>query len=313
MRRARRERHRLRPAAPARRAPASQGTPRPAPRVRPAGVRAQGYHAAAMDDIAERAGVSKPVLYQHFPGKLDLYLALLDTSCDAIIDNCRPALASTHDNKQRVEAAIAVFFDLRRQRLRRVPAGLRVRPDQRAVRARARRPGHQRVRRLIARVIRDDTGLPRPPACSRSPCGNGAGQRAVLAVREGPHPATEAAALVGTRLGRHPRLPPQRRALTRHQTSREGAHVEVKIGIQHASRELNFEPTEDLDSVEQKVAEAVKDGISPSPTPGAADRGAGRPHRVRRDRWRGRRPGRLPQLSAPPRLHSSGCFPACSR
>ena len=29
---------------------------------------AQGYHAAAMDDIAERAGVSKPVLYQHFPG-----------------------------------------------------------------------------------------------------------------------------------------------------------------------------------------------------------------------------------------------------
>ena len=50
---------------------------------------AQGYHAAAMDDIAERAGVSKPVLYQHFPGKLDLYLALLDRSCDAIIDNCR--------------------------------------------------------------------------------------------------------------------------------------------------------------------------------------------------------------------------------
>ena len=30
---------------------------------------AQGYHAAAMDDIAERAGVSKPVLYQHFPGQ----------------------------------------------------------------------------------------------------------------------------------------------------------------------------------------------------------------------------------------------------
>jgi AcrR family transcriptional regulator len=37
-----------------------------------------GYHAAAMDEIADRAGVSKPVLYQHFPGKLDLYLALLD-------------------------------------------------------------------------------------------------------------------------------------------------------------------------------------------------------------------------------------------
>ena len=46
---------------------------------------ANGYHAAAMDDIAERAGVSKPVLYQHFPGKLELYLALLDTHCDAIV------------------------------------------------------------------------------------------------------------------------------------------------------------------------------------------------------------------------------------
>jgi len=72
---------------------------------------AQGYHAAAMDDIAERAGVSKPVLYQHFPGKLDLYLALLDTACDAIIDNCRDALDSTHDNKLRVEAAMKVFYD----------------------------------------------------------------------------------------------------------------------------------------------------------------------------------------------------------
>ncbi|MBA3780415.1 TetR/AcrR family transcriptional regulator [Nocardioides sp. InS609-2] len=71
---------------------------------------AQGYHAAAMDDIAERAGVSKPVLYQHFPGKLELYLALLDTSCDQIIDNCRQALASTTDNKLRVGATVEVFF-----------------------------------------------------------------------------------------------------------------------------------------------------------------------------------------------------------
>ena len=72
---------------------------------------AQGYHAAAMDDIAERAGVSKPVLYQHFPGKLDLYLALLDASCDQIIDNCRLALESTHDNKQRVLATMYVFYE----------------------------------------------------------------------------------------------------------------------------------------------------------------------------------------------------------
>jgi AcrR family transcriptional regulator len=72
---------------------------------------AQGYHAAAMDDIAERAGVSKPVLYQHFPGKLELYLALLDQSCDTIVERCREALVSTEDNKQRVAATMDVFYD----------------------------------------------------------------------------------------------------------------------------------------------------------------------------------------------------------
>jgi AcrR family transcriptional regulator len=64
-----------------------------------------------MDDIADRAGVSKPVLYQHFPGKLELYLALLDQSCDTIIDATREALKSTEDNKQRVAATMQVFYD----------------------------------------------------------------------------------------------------------------------------------------------------------------------------------------------------------
>jgi AcrR family transcriptional regulator len=71
----------------------------------------RGYHAAAMDEIAERAGVSKPVLYQHFPGKLELYLALLDLHVDDMVARCRAALDSTTDNKQRVQAAIGAFFD----------------------------------------------------------------------------------------------------------------------------------------------------------------------------------------------------------
>jgi AcrR family transcriptional regulator len=72
---------------------------------------AQGYHAAAMDEIAERAGVSKPVLYQHFPGKLDLYLALLDESVEALTATIRTALDSTTDNKQRVTATFQAFYD----------------------------------------------------------------------------------------------------------------------------------------------------------------------------------------------------------
>jgi AcrR family transcriptional regulator len=72
---------------------------------------AQGYHAAAMDEIAERAGVSKPVLYQHFPGKLDLYLALLDESADELVRTMSEALSSTTENRQRVPATFKAFYD----------------------------------------------------------------------------------------------------------------------------------------------------------------------------------------------------------
>ncbi|SEQ02440.1 MULTISPECIES: TetR/AcrR family transcriptional regulator [Lentzea] len=72
---------------------------------------ANGYHAAAMDEIAERAGVSKPVLYQHFPGKLELYMALLESHVDELVGRVRTAIGSTSDNKLRVRAAVAAFYD----------------------------------------------------------------------------------------------------------------------------------------------------------------------------------------------------------
>jgi AcrR family transcriptional regulator len=73
---------------------------------------ARGYHAAAMDEIAERAGVSKPVLYQHFPGKLDLYRALVQGAADDMVRTVRAAIRSTTDNKARVHATIQAYFDV---------------------------------------------------------------------------------------------------------------------------------------------------------------------------------------------------------
>lgn len=72
---------------------------------------ASGYHAAAMDDIAEQAGVSKPVLYQHFPGKLELYLALLEEQAVELVERVRAAMTSTSDNRLRVHNAMAAYFD----------------------------------------------------------------------------------------------------------------------------------------------------------------------------------------------------------
>src|SRR5918994_543272 len=71
----------------------------------------RGYHAAAMDDIAEAAGVSKPVLYQHFSSKLELYLALLDRSCERLVEIVAEALTATEDNAERVTAAVGAFYD----------------------------------------------------------------------------------------------------------------------------------------------------------------------------------------------------------
>jgi len=121
---------------------------------------AQGYHAAAMDDIAERAGVSKPVLYQHFPGKLDLYTALLDASCDDIIDNCRRALESTADNKLRVGAAMEAFYEY----IAGHDGAFRLvfesdLTNEPAVRAAVDRVTSE-CAAMIAHVIHDDTGLP---------------------------------------------------------------------------------------------------------------------------------------------------------
>lgn len=70
----------------------------------------RGYHAAGMDEIADRAGVSKPVLYQHFPGKFELYLALLDEADREIVDAVLAGMNSATDNKERVKAAVAAYF-----------------------------------------------------------------------------------------------------------------------------------------------------------------------------------------------------------
>ncbi|SDJ32884.1 transcriptional regulator, TetR family [Frankineae bacterium MT45] len=72
---------------------------------------ANGYHAAAMDDIASEAGVSKPVLYQHFPGKLELYLALIDEQAEALVGAIRRALSETSDNQERVHGVLSTFFN----------------------------------------------------------------------------------------------------------------------------------------------------------------------------------------------------------
>jgi AcrR family transcriptional regulator len=71
----------------------------------------RGYHGAGMDEIADRAGVSKPVLYQHFPGKTELYAAVITKHRENLVSGVRQALRTTTDNRRRLSAAIEAFFD----------------------------------------------------------------------------------------------------------------------------------------------------------------------------------------------------------
>ena len=71
---------------------------------------AAGYHSAAMDEITDRANVSKPVLYQHFPSKLDLYLAVLDLHIDSLVFAIQKAIASNRENSSRVAATVEAYF-----------------------------------------------------------------------------------------------------------------------------------------------------------------------------------------------------------
>lgn len=71
---------------------------------------AHGYHGASMDEIAEVAAVSKPVLYQHFPGKRELYLALLDSHLAEFSELLDAAIASSNDNRERVYNTIDTYY-----------------------------------------------------------------------------------------------------------------------------------------------------------------------------------------------------------
>lgn len=72
----------------------------------------QGYHHVSMDDIADRAEVSKPVLYRHFPSKLDLYLDVVDHRAEALLAAIHAALADDPaDGRAVVRALVRAYVE----------------------------------------------------------------------------------------------------------------------------------------------------------------------------------------------------------
>jgi AcrR family transcriptional regulator len=69
----------------------------------------QGFHATSMDEIAEAAGVTKPVLYQHFPSKRALYSELLDDTGKQLLETIVES-AGTTQGRAAVEGGFRAYF-----------------------------------------------------------------------------------------------------------------------------------------------------------------------------------------------------------
>ena len=70
-----------------------------------------GFHGVSMDDVAREAGVTKPILYDHFSSKEALYLALLDADAEALEERIRAALAAPMGNRERIRQSFQAYFD----------------------------------------------------------------------------------------------------------------------------------------------------------------------------------------------------------
>ncbi len=69
-----------------------------------------GFHGASMNDIAEAAGVTKPVLYQHFDSKRDLYKALILEVGNRLLDSIAKATAEATDGKSQTDLGFRAYF-----------------------------------------------------------------------------------------------------------------------------------------------------------------------------------------------------------
>jgi len=70
----------------------------------------QGFHGTSMNDVADAAGVTKPVLYQHFASKRELYLALLEEVGRELLEAIAKATAVALDGRSQTEAGFGAYF-----------------------------------------------------------------------------------------------------------------------------------------------------------------------------------------------------------
>jgi AcrR family transcriptional regulator len=69
-----------------------------------------GYHETSLDAVAERAGVSKALLYEHFSSKRELYVAMLEMHVHELVERIAGAVAAAEPGEPRMRAGLEAFF-----------------------------------------------------------------------------------------------------------------------------------------------------------------------------------------------------------
>jgi len=71
----------------------------------------RGYEATSIEEVAARADVSKPVVYEHFGGKEGLYAVVVDREMQLLLDRFTSALSADGHPRELLERAALVLLD----------------------------------------------------------------------------------------------------------------------------------------------------------------------------------------------------------
>jgi AcrR family transcriptional regulator len=69
----------------------------------------RGFEATSVEEIASKAGVSKPVVYEHFGGKEGLYAVIVDREMQRLLGLIEGALTGDHPRRLLEQAALALL------------------------------------------------------------------------------------------------------------------------------------------------------------------------------------------------------------
>ena len=71
----------------------------------------RGFEGTSVEEIAARAGVSKPVVYEHFGGKEGLYAVVVDREIQSLLGSITGALTSEGGSRALLEQAAMALLD----------------------------------------------------------------------------------------------------------------------------------------------------------------------------------------------------------